>query len=171
VRICGAATGKRVVRGRDELGPGQARSHEVPVVGSEKLGAVPVRMMEEAVGTGVARESAVDHVQTVIRGERNCEGRPLGPFPQPQLEVSSCVVVRAVQQFLNLFALGTRVEVTQPEVRLLQEPSLVSERATVVTRYPGRMQIYTVFITEHIMPPRLRALEAGHASRPLRDSP
>lgn len=78
----------------------------MPVVAGEKLGPVPVGVVEEVVGPGVVRGGAVHHVDAVISRERDSEGRPLAPRPQPPLDVGGRVVVRAEQQFLGLLAPG-----------------------------------------------------------------
>ncbi|MCX5008301.1 hypothetical protein OHB05_37660 [Streptomyces sp. NBC_00638] len=127
VGIGGAAARQRIVCGCHELGPGQARSHEVPVVPGEKLGLCPVGVVEEVVGAGVVRESAVDDVKTMLNGEWNSERRPLGPLPQSPLEVAGRVVVRAKQQLFGLLAPDTRVMVPQSEQGLVQESGLVRE--------------------------------------------
>ncbi|MFJ8884543.1 hypothetical protein ACIRJR_14210 [Streptomyces sp. NPDC102402] len=121
----------------------------MPVIPGEEFGLAPVGVVEEVVGSGVVRDSPVDHVKTMVSRERNRERRPPGLLPESTLEVAGRLVVRAEQQFLGLLALDTRREVPQPEERLVQEPRPVRQGATAVSRYPGGLQVCTVHHSGH----------------------
>ncbi|MFD7631773.1 hypothetical protein ACFV7Q_38195 [Streptomyces sp. NPDC059851] len=139
-----AATGQPVVGGRKQLGPGQGRTHKVPVVLGQQQCPLPAGVMQEIVDTRVVLPRAVDDVDEVPGGQRDGEDGPLRPLPQLPMEHLSRLVVRTEEQLFRVLIVRARVQVAKPEERFLQQHWLVDERVTVV---PG------ISIMPIIMPP------------------